>query len=69
MPRGYFDALVPHPTHDRYVLVDSREVDYLTTTGDRYCVIHLKDGQQIETLVSREGIQLMVEQAQRLLQT
>jgi hypothetical protein len=64
MPKGHFDVLVPHPTHEKFVIVNSREVDHVTPTGDTTCVIHLKDGQRIATLLSREGVQLMIDDAQ-----
>ena len=69
MPKGYFDVLVPHPTHNRCDLIDSSHVDYLTPTSDTTCVIHLKDGHQIATLMSREGVQMMIDDAQGLLDT
>jgi hypothetical protein len=67
MPKGYFDVLVPHPTRIRFIMVDSQEVDYLTSTCDDTCVIHLKDGQQIHTPLSSKAVQSMMDDARRLL--
>jgi hypothetical protein len=67
MPKGYFDVLVPHPTHIRFIMVDSQEVDYLTSTDDDACVIHLKDGQLIYTPLPSEDVQGMLDDARRQL--
>jgi hypothetical protein len=69
MPRGFFDALIARPsstTSDRFVLVDSMQVDYLTATSDTSCTIHLKDGQLIATLMSCPDVQKLIEEAKRL---
>jgi hypothetical protein len=66
MPKGYFGVLVSHPTRIRFIMVDSQEVDYLTSTDNDACVIHLKDGQLIHTPLSRENVQAMMEDARHL---
>jgi hypothetical protein len=60
MPKGFFDVPIPHPNtarSNRFVMVDSTLVNFLFEEGDANCTIHLKDGQQITTLLSCAEVQ------------
>jgi hypothetical protein len=64
MPKGFFDVSVPHPNSarsNRFVMVDSTIVDFLFEDSDANYTIHLKDGQQIATLLSCAEVQNLID--------
>jgi hypothetical protein len=68
MPKGFFDVPIPHPNSarsNRFILVDSTLVDYLFEDSNANCIIHLKDGQQIATLLPCAEVQNLIDQVRQ----
>lgn len=65
MSEAHFGALVPCLPNDKMVTVDYREIEDVTSNGNGGSVIHLKNGQRIETYLTLEGVQKMMDDARK----